>query len=41
MAALKQAIDKDDAQATLAILKPERDGLLNHYCVSIVFAFGI
>ena len=36
--ALKQAIDNDDAQSTLAILNQNRD-LLNQYCVSIYFRF--
>src|SRR3990167_2107661 len=37
-AALKQAIDKDDAQSALAILNQNRD-LLNRYCVPIYFRF--
>ena len=37
MGSLKEAIDKDDARAAMAILNLDRNGLLNHYCVSTIF----
>ena len=34
--ALKQAIENDNAQSTLAILNENKNGLLNEYCVSFL-----